>query len=204
MSDFILEEVPPFTKRPSDRVIHGSNNNTIILGTDRAKNGEATIGDGLGTLEAEGEGKGTGTIHLVVGRSTENPNLDTDEAFVYISRKTEVDNNLQTNQEFSTNKKSSVAVKADCVRIVGREDVKVVNGESYLTMKSDGTIIVHGKKIVMEGEVQLGRDAAENIIRGPAFQSLFNRHTHPCPTGVTSRPTQQMSSAQMSDDKYTK
>lgn len=203
MSDVVLEDVPPFKKRISDRVIQGSNNSLISLGTDRASSGESETDSGLGTVDSENEGKGTGTIHLIVGRSTENPNFDTDQSFIYISQKTEIDNNLGTDQEFSTNKKSSIAIKSDCIRIVGREDVKIVNGESYVTMKADGTIILHGNKITLEGDVHLGRDAQENLIRGKAFQTLFNGHMHSNTAGLTSRPIQQMSSAQLSGKKFT-
>jgi len=95
----VIEPVPrSFTLRVGDWAQEGSNNTLIVLGTDRAANGPATIDDGLGTVEADGGGRGAGSITIVAGRQDPdgNPDQTSDDAFIYLSQRTNADDNLGT------------------------------------------------------------------------------------------------------------
>lgn len=201
--DVVKESVPNFIKRVGDRVIEGSNNVTVVFGTDRAAAGDAGLDSGLGHVNAAGGGKGAGSWHVMVGRTGENPNFKTDSAFVYLSMKTSVDKNMETTQEFDAGDVSAAIIKADSVRLVARNDIKIVVGKSYVTLKSDGTVYVVGKKLTIDGEVHLGRNAQEKLIRGDAFKTLFNSHGHPTAVGPSGPPIQQMSDLQVSPKKFT-
>lgn len=137
-SDIIIEKVPPFVKRPSDLVYEGSNNTIIILGTDRAKDGEATRNDGL--LES-----GTGTIHMIAGRKSNNPSFKDDASFLYVTMKSNIDNNLALQKvEKAQNGVPGIVAKSDVIRIVGRKDIKIstADGGTY--------IFVDGKKVTVK------------------------------------------------------
>ena len=112
----------------------------FVLGTDRPKGTESGYG-ALGSNRAN-------SIDLVVGRmsSARNgegpPGSDTekgayvdnsfygDAARIHISQLTDVDKNFglaQTNTEQSV-ARSAVGIKADAVRVVGREGIKIITG----------------------------------------------------------------------------
>lgn len=200
------DDVPPFVKRVGDYVAQGSNNAILILGTDRAKKGPATIKDGLGSVDSDGKGKKTGTAHLVVGRQDKdgNPDLDKDSAFLYLSMKTEVDKNLGTDMEKDAGKAAAAILKSDVVRLVGRKDLKIVfDGEkSYIYLTKDtctikiqdtGFITIKKDKITVDADtIELGKDASEKIILGNKFMDLFNQHQHPTGTGPSGPPLKPM------------
>lgn len=197
--DIIREDVPGFRKRLGDRVIQGSNNTIIILGTDRAKPGPATIDDGI--LE-----KGAGTIHIIAGRAGEDPDMGSDASFLYVSQKTDADANLNLG---SVEKKSPVGPaligKSDDVRLVYRKILKVsiTDGSNYIYM-DDGKVVIRtkgstltmddGRIIVNSGKVELGdpNGIQHPIILGDSFQTFFSTHTHPTPVGPSGPPTQPM------------
>lgn len=153
--DVIQEEVPSFVRRLGDHVSQGSNNTIIVLGTDRAKKGPAKIGDGLGHIKAADKGKGTGTIHIIAGRKESDPNLDKDDSFIYISMKTDVDDNLGlTSVENSQKGKPAVIVKSDCVRMVYRKDLKIClhDGKNFIFMDEKKVTVKIDKNLIeMDG-----------------------------------------------------
>lgn len=201
--DVIAEDVPPFTRRVGDRTLFGSNNSALILGTDRAKKGPATIDDGLGHIDADGKGKGTGAAHLVVGRQDKdgNPDFDKDSAFLYLSMKSEVDKNLGLDQiEKDPGKVATAVVKSDAVRIVVRKDLKIAfDGEkSYIYMTKDsitlkiedtGYIKIQKGKIIVDADaVELGEGATERVLKGDKFKEFWSKHQHPTGTGPSGPP----------------
>ena len=65
-----------------------------------------------------------------------------------------------------------------------------------IEVHSAGTILIDG------GDVHLGDGAAEKLIRGNQFASLYNTHTHTDPvSGTTSIPIQQMTALAHLTDK---
>lgn len=155
-ADAIVEKVPRFRRRYGDHVQEGSNNTLIVLGTDRAKKGPASIDDGLGHVDASGGGKGTGTIHIVAGRKKEDPDLQKDDAFIYVTQKSKVDDNLDLGSiESATNEKSAVIAKADLLRLVARKNLKIaVNDDQKHSIFFDGEklkIKFNDYEIVLDG-----------------------------------------------------
>lgn len=153
-ADAIVETVPQLRRRYGDHVVQGSNNTAIILGTDRAKKGPASVDDGLGHVKADGKGKGTGTIHIVAGRQAADPDLSKDDAFIYITRKSKVDDNLDLGSvESADNDKPAAIVKSDLIRIVGRKSIKVCANDDqkhYLFMSGDKIKISFGDSATLE------------------------------------------------------
>ena len=128
------EGVPAYNNATSEKVIQGQNNSWIVLGRDRP--GSKASGYG---------GKGhthSGCIDLCAGRlgyrtkerdADDNriyadPDFGSDAARVYISQKTDVDRNfnLVGGSIGNSATKSAVGIKADAVRIIGREGIKLV------------------------------------------------------------------------------
>lgn len=116
----VVEKVPTrFIRRNGDWVQEGGNNTLLVMGTDRAAAGPASVDDGLGTVEAEGGGRGTGVIHATVGRKQNDPDFATDDAFFYLAMKTDADANLKSDGlEEGTSKQPAGVLKSTDVRIV--------------------------------------------------------------------------------------
>jgi hypothetical protein len=72
--------------------------------------------------------------------------------------------------------KSTASVKADAVRIVARDTLKIVVGKSYFKLKSDGNITVEGSLI------KFGASAAESLVKESFISTIYSTHTH---SGVT-------------------
>lgn len=122
-------------KRGAGEKVIRRKNAYIVLGRDRPDSNRS----GYGSYAA-----GAAAIDLVVGRMScarggdgpkDGTSVDNsfgcDAARVYISQKTDVDNNFGIAEGaggFSM-ARSAVAIKADGVRIVGREGVKIVTGK---------------------------------------------------------------------------
>lgn len=152
-ADFVQEKVPGFTKRIGDQTFHGSNNTIIILGTDRAAPGPAKVSDGLGHINAQGGGKDAGTFHVIAGRSSEDPNFKDDKSFIYLTMKSDVDKNLSTEMEKQASAVSAAVVKSDFVRIVARNDLKIVVNDDkkhYVFFDGSKMKIVFGDSVSVE------------------------------------------------------
>lgn len=169
--DILKEDVPRFRQRRGDMVVSGPNNATIVLGRDRR--------DGRET--GHGDKPGSGAITIVVGREGEDPSLPNDRATVYLSSRSDPDDVLGTGQGGRQSEVSTVVAHADCVRIVARTDVKVVVGRAYLHMKADGSVVV-------EGDIKLGENASEHLIRQSYHSSVMLPHYHTDPASGFTGP----------------
>jgi hypothetical protein len=134
---------PMHTRVPQPRVIYDKAENEkviskenayIVFGTDRP----STKASGFG-----GQGAISDTIDIVVGRLASGRggkgpcdevytgnNFAADAARIYISRLTDLDTNfgVATDKLAEPFARSGIAIKADHVRIIGREGVKIVTG----------------------------------------------------------------------------
>ena len=139
----LVEPHGNYNQVDSETIYQGENNNFIILGRDRPSDPNSGYG-----------GKGhshTSTIRIVAGLhgrnvqeekviskkplKTEvqflNPDPILDAATIYLSQKTDIDRNfhINTGGRYGAPKgRSAALIKADCIRLVGREGVKIVTG----------------------------------------------------------------------------
>ena len=126
----IVEPVPKFIKAENERAFEGSNNACIVLGRDRPASRLSGYG-GTGHTQC-------GAIDIVVGRATPeaktdnyvDPDFRKDAARIHISQKTDVDENFKLAEGTvgSAKAKSAIALKADGIRIIAREGIKIVTG----------------------------------------------------------------------------
>jgi hypothetical protein len=140
---------PEFDAASTEKVYSNGNSWIVIGGQDR-----------LGPKEAGGGGSrghtGTDKIDIVVGRQSSAPDVNTiaapnpftDAARIYISQRTDIDNNFGIDREDPPQRKrlvgrkreanpfdgstqrSAAAIKADAVRLIGRESIKIVTGKA--------------------------------------------------------------------------
>jgi len=165
--DVCVEPVPGFVELNTEKVISNRNNAWIVLGRDRVD----SRGSGYG-------GKGhtqCAAIDLVCGRMSPRPRtvdfkgkpiyVDpmptqvvseygnvVDAARIYISQKTDIDDNFGLAKGRIGNKvaRSAIALKADGIRVVGREGIKlitrgdVINSQGGRLTKTAGIDIIAG------------------------------------------------------------
>lgn len=181
--DMVYEDVPRLERRGGDSMLANQNNATILLGRDRLTGVET----GYGSLTSSTKGRDAGAIHLMAGRRGVDPSFSDDAATAYLSARSDPDKHAGT-ESIGTNAQgvSSILMRADCVRMVPRNDFKLSVGKAYLLVQSDGTIVV-------EGAVSLGAGASDRILRGETYVRLVHvPHTHPTPAGVSGPPIQQV------------
>jgi hypothetical protein len=135
MNNWIDEAGAQYKNAPNEKII-SKNGAFVVLGTDRP------------TSEASGYGaKGSSraaSIDLVVGRMSSarggkgvkdgtfvDNNFAADAARIYISQQTDIDTNFGIVEGSVGNPRarSAVGIKADGVRIFGREGIKIVTGK---------------------------------------------------------------------------
>ena len=137
----IDEIIPTYITTQREKVFGNARVNAqIVLGADRPSNIFSGYG-GLGNTQCA-------SIDIVVGRMGPNPkkvhvdpNFTTDAARIFISQKTDVDKNFKlvtplppVDQEgrpadgARPTAKSAIALKADEVRIISREGIRLVTG----------------------------------------------------------------------------
>lgn len=176
--DMVYEDVPRLIRREGDTLVAGANNSAVLLGRDRS----GGVDSGYGSIDSDGSGKGAGSIHLTVGRSSEDLSVMNDRGTVYLSAKTDPDAVAGTESIGEKRKAvSGIVMRADCMRLSSRTDFKVSVGKAYLTLDSSGAVTI-------EGDVSLGKDAAERIMRGDAFSTFWSTVTVPTPMGPSGPP----------------
>jgi hypothetical protein len=134
-NDIKVEPVPYYLKSPCESLLtNGKNNQWIVVGRDRPD-------DLLSGYGGRGDTK-CGSIDIVVGRKLPskgivddngdkiyvNPNFSDDAARIHISQRTNIDKNFKLRDGSIGNSvaKSGIGIKADSVRIIGREGIKLV------------------------------------------------------------------------------
>mgnify|MGYP003110205142 CR=1 FL=1 len=122
-----------YNASPNEKVIQ-KGDAYIVFGTDKPS-GNASGKSRMGALRA-------GRIDLVVGRMAGNAkppkgsrvgnSFEADAARIYISELTDIDKNFGVTEGKSGEMKdrSGIGIKADGVRIIGREGVKIVTGRA--------------------------------------------------------------------------
>jgi|TARA_R110000824_G_scaffold84522_4_gene210828 hypothetical protein len=219
-NDILPEAHPRYNIAPSEKVFEGINNQYIIMGRDRPR----------GVFSGYG-GKGNshcGSIDIVAGLSgmmarvvdkrgelvstDKSPELDA--ARIYISQRTEIDKNFNLPEGMvgSPTPRSGIAIKADGVRIIARDGIKLVTGTDEYNSQGvkidaiSGIDLIAGgidedmQPLVKGNNLELAlRDIIElvNDLNGIVlsmqknyFQLLISlqAHTHISPPGVTGGP----------------
>ena len=132
----LFEPIPTFDRMECETVFptnNGSKNNAyIVFGRDRnTREGFSGYG-GKGCT-------GAGMIDIVVGRGGPKPthlqivgpNFFTDAARIYVAQRTDVDKNFnlpldEKNGIVRSENRSAIALKADAIRIIGREGIRLI------------------------------------------------------------------------------
>ncbi len=188
----IPEFVPPYNKSSVDRVVENQDkgvNSFIVLGKDRP----AGLNTGYG-------GKGhtqASAIDIVVGRysaipfgvnidlSKDNPrptkyelvdpNFTYDAARIYISQKSDIDEyfGLAAGKVGNSMGKSAVAIKADGVRIIAREGVKIItSGTDRLNSQNGDSTAAVGIDLIAGNEQDA--DNLEPMVLGNKLVEFLN------------------------------
>ena len=136
--DYIPEKIPVWDLAAAEEIMGGEKSNAfIIIGRDRP------------CSKASGEGgqgsTGAGSIHLVAGLNNElkgNPSFSADAATIHLSQLTDIDKNFGLCEGIvgSKSQRSGIGIKADGVRIVAREGIKLITS-------GRGDRNSHGKKV---------------------------------------------------------
>tara|TARA_Y100000310_G_scaffold121860_1_gene120560 strand:+ start:1970 stop:2971 length:1002 start_codon:yes stop_codon:yes gene_type:complete len=152
----IKEPVATYLEAPCETVVKGQNNSYIVLGRDRVTSMETGYG-GKGHTQAS-------MIDLVVGRMGAfprevdeqgqdmfcHPDPSLDAARIYISQKTDIDKNFSLVAGSVGNKisRSAIALKADGIRLIGREGIKLVTRTGLLNSQGGNIGIVKGIDLI--------------------------------------------------------
>lgn len=125
----LIEPIPEFVKATCEKVYSGKNNNYIVMGRDRSGSRNSGYG-GKGDTQAS-------MIDIVVGRMADkpmdnvyvDPSFKFDSARIYISQKADIDDyfGIAPGSDHSKTK-SAIGLKADAIRLVSRESIKLVAG----------------------------------------------------------------------------
>lgn len=159
---------------------HENINAGIVLGRDRPSDKLSGYG-GCGV-------KRSAMIDIVVGRmgpeaATTNGqneilycenNMTMDASRVYISQRTNIDKNFRIRTtEMPQTSCAGIGIKSDCIRIIGRRDIKIVTGTDYYD--SNGGVVgvdyTIPKKIMLIGDNRA--DLLQPMVLGNNLQSML-------------------------------
>jgi len=212
-----IEPVTGYNSTQDEVVILGKNNSRIVLGRDRphgrvsGKGGKGAVGCGAIMLCAGPHGSFAKQCDEEGNLILADPNIKNDAATIYLSQYTDIDFNYGTKRGGSAGggtyfNKSGIGIKADTIRIVGRENIKIVtntdeDNSQGGAVKSLGNIIfmagnddrdvqplVKGHALVHELEKimlriqELSGVVLTNQTLLYQFLTAFATHTHPAVT----------------------
>lgn len=211
-----VEAIPEFIQAECETVIKGENNSWIVLGRDRP----------TGVFSGHGGGGSShaSSIDICVGRGGSeakrtddkgnplyiNNDFVSDAARIYISQKTDIDRNFGIVPGVHGNppNRSGIGIKADNVRIVGRETIKLVTktddknsrgGKINATM---GIQLIAGDKdedmqplvkgdnllevlsLIIKDIQGLAQIVHSMTLSQVTFDAILQAHTHPTTTGI--------------------
>ena len=158
-STAMSEPMPEYLAAPCEKVIAGANNTYIILGRDRPfdrASGKAGRGEshcGMVRIIAGLQGYSAKAVNEEGKKLFADPDLEKDAASIYISQKAVIDDYLSLSTEPNQtidpdNPKSAIALKADEVRVVSRQDIKMVTGTDKKTAQGNDIQSTYGIHLV--------------------------------------------------------
>jgi len=150
------EAIPIFLNTDSEKVLENGTNAYLVIGKDRPSSVLSGYG-GRGDV-------GAGTIDIVTGRMSHDPSVVTttneplrtnpdfklDASRIYISQKTDIDDNLDLvdGKVGRSYTKSAIGIKSDAVRIIAREGIKLVTGTDVKGSTGEDIISVSGIDLI--------------------------------------------------------
>lgn len=168
------EGIPTYREAGAEIIIPtpqgGKNNTYIVFGRDRP--GAKTSGyGGMGASHAGAisivtgrMGQNAADLNSLGGRMMADPDHKTDAAFIYISQKTDIDKNLQIKPEVAppandvgfiaasgwdqSKAKSGIVLKADNLRMVARQKIKLVTGTDNKLSTGADSLAVYGVDLI--------------------------------------------------------
>ena len=182
----IQEPLPNLIKAPCETVYPGKNNAFVILGRDRPMGRASGFGGAGGTQ--------CGRLDLCAGigssykRKDESfgppnsetlldPNFVTTASRVYITQRGHIDKymGLAEAKGFSdSNNRAAIGIKSDCIRIHGRQDIKIVTGKSkFEGLGSKGERLSTGGEIDGVGTISFIAGNFTDPEKGKTF-SIWN------------------------------
>jgi len=174
----IKEPVARFARRPGDHCLLGSNGTRLVLGMDRpttnltAPQKETPAIDIVAGYGSQGTPTAPKTIQNIlgdlevdkvpeknnaVGNPLEGePDFINDKSRIYVAGKTNADLNFQVSVPGIGPSPIGPAIveKSDQIRILGRQDVKIIVGNSGIVIDQNGNV-----SIVNSGQVNIGSAA---------------------------------------------
>ena len=190
LCDVIKDPHASYMQAPCEKVVKGHNNNYIVLGRDRV----GAISEGFG-----GQGHTqAGMIDIVVGRGgpkaseaydeDDNPyfinpifkeeigespeeNME-DAARIYISQKVNLDDAFGLQSSRGANNiptRSGIGMKADLVRMVGREGIRLVTGTSSKNSQGGDISSIAGIDLIAGNKAKL----AQPLVKGYSLISFM-------------------------------
>lgn len=159
----IRDVIPSFLRRLTDKILEGTNRTRIVLGTDRKDLISSGYGDG-GQNDVE-----SGAIDIVAGYKNQNPSFQEDRARIYLSSKSNPDENLELEQGPKVQGESVIISKAENNYILAANNLKILCGENTILINKDGTIQIQSNNSVdiksgqlviniSNGEISLGTE----------------------------------------------
>lgn len=175
----ITEGVPKFVSADSEKVISNTNNASIVLGRDRPASRLSGYG-GSGDTHCA-------SIDLVAGRMGINaaavddndqamsidPNFKIDAARIYISQKTDIDQNFGLAEGIvgAATAKSAIGLKADGIRIVAREGIKLVTKTDLKNSQGGDIASVTGVDIIAGND----DESLQPMVLGTNVEEALNK-----------------------------
>ncbi len=192
--DHLVEPVPSFVQAKTEKVISNRYNSWIVLGRDRGDAKESNRASGYG-------GKGhtqCASIDIVAGRMSPHPRSVgfkdeplycdpifntkatpygkvTDAARIYISQKTDIDDNfmLADGKIGKARARSAIGLKADGIRIMSREGIKLVTRADKMNSQGGNVNAIRGVDIIA-GNNDQDDDPIQPMVLGDNVVEAFN------------------------------
>ncbi len=151
----LIEPRPEFARAEAEKVVN-KGNSYLVLGRDRPASklsgygGRGDTGASSIDLVAGRMGPMAQSVTTTGGRLFCDPNFKIDAARIYISQKTDIDTNfgIIDGEIGPSNAKSGIALKADAIRIIGRESIKLVTRTDMRNSQGAGISSVRGVDII--------------------------------------------------------
>ena len=156
MGEKKIEPTPIFNQAPCETVYAGQNNSSIVLGRDRV----GPLGTGYGGIGADA----ASMVDIVAGRMgrearnvdengvtiVADPDFKSDSARIYISERTDIDVNfgIVPGRQGNPIGRSGIGIKADNVRIIAREGIKLITRTDDTNSKGGKMDVVLGVDII--------------------------------------------------------